>query len=115
MQGQFSGRNDPVFIYSKKHLAAEGDQTVTLPQNAGIHQVAIDALDGSAGTAVITILPVGMKNELPLFESDGATPVVLDMIGGDARSDIRGSLQALTASLSGFDGTAYKLSITSFF
>ena len=112
---QFSGQNDPVFIYSKKHLAADTSPTISVPQNARVHQVAIDALDGSAGTAAITILPVGMKNELPLFEADGSTPVVLEMIGGGARSDIRGSLQALTATLAGFDGTEYKLSIASYF
>jgi len=110
----FSGRNDAVFIFSKKLLAADGNPTIPVPQNAREHQIAIDALDGTVGTAAITILPVGMAGELPLFEADGATPVVLDMLG-DARSDIRGSLQALTATLSGFDGTEYKLSIASFF
>jgi hypothetical protein len=54
-----SGVKDPVFIYSKKHRAADGNPTIGVPQNAIIHQVAIDALDGSAGTAAITILPVG--------------------------------------------------------
>jgi hypothetical protein len=103
------------YITSEKFFAADAPVTLNLPQNAHTHQVAINAIDGAAGTAAITIRPVGMIDFIPLLESDGATPVVLDMINGDARSDIRGSLQAITATLSGFDGTKFKLSVTSFF
>ena len=110
-----SGSRDNVVITSKKFAAAVTPNTIGVPQNAARHQVAIESLDGIAGTAAITILPVGMIDEIPLFEADGATPVVLDMVTGDARSDIRGSIQQLTATLAGFDGTQYKLSVTSWF
>ena len=103
------------FITSSKFYAGDAPVTISVPQNAHTHQVAIDAIDGSAGTAAITVLPVGMIDEIALMESDGSTPVVLNMLNGDARSDIRGSLQQLTATLAGFDGTQFKLSVTSFF
>lgn len=109
------GHNDRVSIYSKLHRPAEGPITVPVNQNAHTHQVAIEALDGTAGTNAVTLKPVGMPTAVPLLEADGSTPVVLNMIGGDARADIRGSIQEFIFTSSGFDGTEYKISVTSFF
>ena len=115
MPGQFSGHKDPIFISSKKYLAGESP-VIDVPQNATIHQIAVDSVDAATtGTATITILPVGMVNTIPLFESDGSTPVVLAMASGDARSDIRGSLQRFVVTTAGFDGSAFKVSISSHF
>jgi len=55
------------FITSKKFLVADGNPTIVVPQNAHTHQVAIESLDGTAGTATITVLPVGMIDEIPLL------------------------------------------------
>ena len=112
--GQFSGTKDPVYITSEKFSASESP-VIKVPQDARMHQVAVSPVGAAtAGTATITVLPVGMTDELPLFESDGATPVVLTMVG-DARSDIIGSLQQITFTVAGFDGTQFKASVTSYF
>jgi len=111
----FSGSKDPVFIHSKKYAAGDSPVTIKVPQNASTHQVAINAVDGTSGTASVTLTPVGMIDAQPLLEADGSTPVVLTMVGGDARSAIVGSLQDITFTLTGFDGTEFKLSVASYF
>ena len=116
MGAQSPGRVPGSFIQVEKYPVATTNVLLLLPQGARSHQVAVDSVDAAtAGTATITILPVGMVNFVPLLESDGATPVVLNMAAGDARSDIRGSLQKLNAAIAGFDGTEFKLSVTSYF
>ena len=114
--GQGPGRVPGSFVQSKKYLASVTNVLLLLPQDARAHQVAVDAVGvATVGTATITVLPVGMVNLIPLLESDGATPVVLAMATGDARSDIRGSLQQMNVAIAGFDGAAFKLSATSYF
>lgn len=115
MNMRASGVRNPVEIQSKKLNAADAPFEIEVGQDAHTHQVAIDALDGTAGTASVTVLPVGMVDEQPLYEADGSTPVVLTLVPGDSRSDIRGSLQRFTFTLAGFDGTEVKVSVTSWF
>jgi len=103
------------FISSKKYDGSLANIPITLPQNAKNHQIAISPVEAATvGTATVTIKPVGMTDFISLFEADGSTPVVLLMVG-DARSDIRGSLQEINFALAGFDGTNVKVSVTSFF
>ena len=116
MSGAASGVRNPNVIYSKKHAVGDSP-TIGVPQDAVAHQIAISPIgSGTVGTATITIIPVGMTGAIPLYEADGSTPVVLSMAApGDARSDIIGNLNSIVVTTAGFDGTAYKLSITSWF
>jgi hypothetical protein len=116
MAGQFAASKDRAFITSLKFQAGESP-VIKVPQDAQHHQVAISPIGGAAaGTATVTVLPVGMTGEIPLYEADGATPVVLNMADpGDARSEIIGSLQNFVFTTAGFDGASYKLSVTSYF
>lgn len=110
-----SGSKNPSVIFSKKYPAGVSP-VITVPANAGSHQIAVDSIGAAtAGTATITILPVGMESDLPLLEADGSTPVVLSMASGDARSDIRGYLTHFTVTTAAFDGAEFKVSIASHF
>ncbi len=116
MSGQFATSKDRAFITSLTFQAGESP-AIKVPQDAQYHQIAISPIGGAtAGTATVTVLPVGMTGEISLFEADGSTPVILNMASpGDARSDIIGSLQSFLFTTSGFDGTSYKLSVASYF
>lgn len=115
MIGNTLGQGYTTERYAKVHLVAETSVDVPVPINANRHNVAIETVGGgAAGDAAVSVRPVGLTSYIALLESDGTTPVVLDMITGDARADIRGSYDSIRFASSAFDGTEYKIVVASY-
>lgn len=81
------------------------------------HSLAFEKGDSTVGTLTITATAVGKTTPEPVFESDGVTPLIIDLADANepkTRSISNKAIKSFSVEAAGMDGaTDYKMIISS--
>jgi hypothetical protein len=101
-----------MFTAAEGTFDGDGVVTVEIQSNGRIHQIAVQT-DGTAGTLAVEAVARGRTDSETVYESDGTTPLSIDLADYKSAKLENYSLKALRFTVADFDGTAGLITVTS--